>query len=84
MHSMEIAQKNEKGQPCLPMFFDLEDANEAVSQAVKMDGGDANDFEVVGLNLPEAVTLLSNSEENAFQFIPPSSSLAHIRDYLSG
>mmetsp|Transcript_10657 Transcript_10657/g.18732 ORF Transcript_10657/g.18732 Transcript_10657/m.18732 type:complete len:254 (+) Transcript_10657:88-849(+) len=81
---MEIAQENEKGKPVLPLFFELEDANNAVSQAVSFDGGKEEDFEVVCLNLPEAVNLLANSEENAFQFIPPTSSLEHIRDYLSG
>ncbi|KAL7527236.1 hypothetical protein ACHAXR_001861 [Thalassiosira sp. AJA248-18] len=83
---MEIAQENEKGKPVLPLFFELEDANNAVSQAVSFDGGKAEDFEVVCLNLPEAVSLLSNAkdESTAFQFIPPASSLKHIRDYLSG
>lgn len=81
---MEIAQEAENGKPVLPLFLELEDANEAVSQAVKMDGGKAEDFEVVGLSLPEAVNLLTNSEETAFHFVPPSSSLKHIRDYLSG
>lgn len=81
---MEIAQEDEKGNPVLPLFFELEDAQSAVSQAVSQDGGKAEDFEVVGLNLPEAVSLLANSKETAFQFVPPASSLKHIRDYLSG
>jgi hypothetical protein len=69
----------------LPLFLELDDANEAVSQAVSFDGGKAEDFEVVGLNLPQAVNLLVNAnEEQAFQFVPPASSLRHIRDYLSG
>lgn len=80
---MEIAQENEKGKPVLPLFFELEDANDAVSQAVSADGGKVEDFEVVGLDLPQAVSLLTNENESAFQFIPPSSSLKHIRDYLS-
>jgi len=83
---MEIAQEDEQGNPVLPLFFELEDANDAVSQAVSMDGGKADDFEVVGLNLPEAVSLLANSKDasTAFQFVPPTSSLNHIRDYLTG
>lgn len=80
---MEIAQESPDGKPVLPLFFELEDANNAVSQAVKLDGGEAGDFEVVCLNLPEAVSLLASSNENAFQFIPPTSSIEHIRDYLS-
>ena len=82
---MEIAQENESGKLVLPLFFELEDANDAVSQAVSSDGGKMEDFEVVGLNLPEAVSLLANArEEQSFQFVPPASSLKHIRDYLSG
>ena len=82
---MEIAQENDSGRLVLPLFLELDDANEAVSQAVSFDGGKAEDFEVVGLNLPQAVNLLANAnEEQAFQFVPPASSLRHIRDYLSG
>ena len=85
---MEIAQENEDGKPVLPLFFELEDAQEALSQAVKVDGGKIEDFEIVGLNLPEAVQLLSNADGQkdgpAFQFVPPSSSINHIRDFLSG
>lgn len=82
---MEIAQEDETGIPVLPLFFELDDANDAVSQAVAAtDGGKAEDLEVVGLNLSEAVNLLANGESAAFQFIPPKSSLDHIRDYLSG
>merc|ERR1712232_157244 len=79
---MEIAQENEKGNPILPMFLELEDANSAVSQAISVDGGKSEDFEVVGLNLPEAVSSLANSKDGstAFNFIPPESSLKHIRD----
>jgi hypothetical protein len=81
---MEIAQEDEDGKAVLPLFFELEDANAAVAEAVSLDGGKTEDFEVVGLSLPQAVQLLSQSKENAFQFIPPSSSIKHIRDYLSG
>jgi len=83
---MEIAQETKEGKPCLPLFFELEDANDAVAQAVSLDGGKVEDFEVVGLNLPEAVNLLANAKEDtaAFEFIPPESSLKHIREYLTG
>lgn len=83
---MEIAQENEDGKPVLPLFFELEDANNALKQAASFSGGKEEDLEVVGLNLPEAVNLLANVKEDttAFQFIPPTSSLDHIRDYLSG
>lgn len=106
---MDIAQENENGKPVLPLFFELEDAQEALSQAVAADGGDVSEFEIVGLNLPEAVQLLANANEKedatAFQvrsnlsfflirrfvisnqilqFVPPSSSIKHIRDVLGG
>ena len=83
---MEIAQENEQGNPVLPLFFELDDADNAVAEAVSLDGGKKEDFEVVGLNLPEAVSLLANAkdESTAFHFIPPTSSIEHIRDYLSG
>jgi hypothetical protein len=83
---MEIAQENESGRPVLPLFLELDDANDAVTQAVSFDGGREEDFEVVCLNLSEAVSQLANAKEdqNAFHFVPPASSLEHIRDYLSG
>eukprot|EP00956_Cyclotella_meneghiniana_P043070 scaffold251692_cov109-Cyclotella_meneghiniana.AAC.1 len=82
---MEMAQVNRDGKPFLPLFFELEDAQEALSEAVANDGGKVEEFEIVGLNLNEAVSLFANSNENttAFEFIPPSSSIAHIRDFMS-
>lgn len=83
---MEITQHDKDGKPVLPLFFELADAQSAVSQAVSLDGGKAEDLEVVGLNLGEAVNLLTNARDDAtaFQFVPPASSLKHIREYLSG
>lgn len=81
---MDIANEGVDGIPVLPLFFELDDANQAVSEAVGADGGKEVPPEVVRLNLNEAVSLLSNSDESAFVFIPPSSSLEHIRGYLSG
>jgi len=82
---MEIAQETENGTPVLPLFFALEEANEAVEMATSADGGNPDDFEVVSLSLPRAVEMLANSPETtAFQFIPPKSSIDHIETYLSG
>ena len=83
---MEIAQVNEDGKPFLPLFFELEDAQKALSEAVSNDGGKVEEFEIVGLDLNEAVSLFANAKENAtaFEFIPPSSSISHIRDVMSG
>mmetsp|Transcript_5281 Transcript_5281/g.11570 ORF Transcript_5281/g.11570 Transcript_5281/m.11570 type:complete len:264 (+) Transcript_5281:140-931(+) len=82
---MEIAQENEDGKPVLPLFMELEDANAAVKEAVSYDGGKEEEFEVVCLSLPGAIEMLANADEKstAFHFIPPSTSLKHIRDYLS-
>mmetsp|Transcript_19619 Transcript_19619/g.46052 ORF Transcript_19619/g.46052 Transcript_19619/m.46052 type:complete len:252 (-) Transcript_19619:46-801(-) len=81
---MEIANESEDGKPVLPLFLELEDARLAVNEAVGADGGNSENFEIIAMNLNEAVGLLSNSKESAFMFIPPTSSLKHIRDYLQG
>lgn len=83
---MEIAQEGEDGKPFLPLFLDLEDAESAVEQAVSFDGGKKEDFEIVCLNLPEAVSLLADAKDQtmAFHFCPPDESIKHIRDYLTG
>ena len=82
---MEVAQETEEGVPMLPLFFDLDDANDAVSQAVGFDGGNADDFEVVSLSLPKAVDMLATTDDKqatAFLFVAPASSLKHIQEYL--
>jgi len=72
------------GGPCLPMFMVLEEANAAMEEALSMDGGNADDFEVVSLSLPRAVELLATVPETpAFNFIPPAKSIQHIEEYLS-
>ena len=81
---MEIANESAGGKPVLPLFLELEDARLAVNEAVGADGGNSDNFEIIAMNLNEAVGLLSNSKESAFMFIPPTSSINHIRDYLQG
>jgi hypothetical protein len=81
---MEIMQETPDGKGALPLFMDLEDANAAVDEAVKSDGGSAEDFEVVSLSLNRAVELLATVPDTpGFQFIPPQSSITHIDDYLT-
>jgi hypothetical protein len=81
---MEIMEERDDGKGVLPMFFSLDDANTAVKLAVEADGGNADDFEVVALSLNRAVELLASAEDSpAFHFIPPSTSMKYIQDYLS-
>ena len=81
---MDIMQQSEDGKALLPLFMVLEEANAAVSQAVEMDGGTADEFEVVSLSLQRAVEQLATVPNTpAFQFIPPKSSVDYIQKYLS-
>jgi hypothetical protein len=62
----------------------LEEAQAAMKMALEIDGGDPSDFEVVGLSLYRAVEMLATVPETpSFHFIPPASSIEHIRAYLS-
>jgi hypothetical protein len=82
---MDICQETEDGRGVLPLFMVLEEANFAMEQALKADGGNMDDFEVVSLSLSRAVEMLATVPESpAFQFIPPSSSVKYIQEYLSG
>jgi len=82
---MDLVQPDESGSGgVLPLFMVLEEANEALKQAVEMDGGNVDEFEVVSLSLSKAVDLLATVPETpAFQFIAPQKSLIYIQDYLS-
>jgi len=82
---MEIAQEMEDGRAVLPLFFSLPEAQSALAMAMQLDGGNPDDFEVVGLSLIECVQQLATvADSPAFQFIPPASSVEHIRKYLEG
>jgi hypothetical protein len=82
---MEIMQEDENGAAMLPMFMVKAEAQEAMEEAVKLDGGqmgDVESFEVVSMSLNQAVQLLATVPDTpAFQFIPPASSVEHIRGY---
>lgn len=81
---MDVMQETPDGKGALPLFMVLEEANEAVEEAVESDGGSADDFEVVSLSLNRAVELLATVPETpGFQFIPPESSVKHIDEYLT-
>ena len=81
---MEIMEEGESGDAVLPVFMSLDDANAAVREAVATDGGDVNDFDVACLSLVGCVEQLATVPETpAFHFIPPSSSMKYIQEYLS-
>jgi hypothetical protein len=81
---MDIMQETPDGRGVLPLFMLLEDANLAMEQALEADGGSPDDFEVVSLSLGRAVEMLATVPDTpAFQFIPPSSSVKYIQEYLS-
>jgi hypothetical protein len=81
---LEIMEENEDGTGVLPLFMSLEDANAAVKEAVKEDGGKEGDLQVVCLSLSGAVEQLATIPESpGFHFIPPSSSMKYISEYLS-
>ena len=74
------------GKGVLPLFLSLDDANAAVKSAVEADGGNVDEFEVIAMSLNRAVELLVSEEESSmagFHFIPPSTSMKYIQDYLS-
>jgi hypothetical protein len=80
---MDIMQANEVGGGVLPLFMVLEEANTALELALKMDGGDIDEFEIVSLSLQRAVQLLATVPETpAFRFMAPDKSLKYINDYL--
>ena len=81
---MEIAEEQDDGTPRLPVFLRLEDANAALKEAVEADGGSEDDFEVACLSLSGVVAQLATIPESpAFHFIPPSTSMKYIQEYLS-
>jgi len=80
---MEIAEESPSGQAVLPLFMKLEDATDALHEAVEADGGSVHEFDILPFSLNRAVELLAeNPESTAFHFIPPSCSMQYIEDYL--
>jgi hypothetical protein len=82
---MDIMEESEDGSGGkLPVFLSLEDANDAVKAAVAEVGGNADDFEVSCLSLSGIIDRLTTTPETPdFRFIPPSTSMKYIQDYLS-
>jgi hypothetical protein len=80
---LEISEEGEDGKPKLPIFMDLNDANDAVSEALGADGGKLDEFEVVCLSLSGAIEQLATvpEESPSFHFIPPTSSMKYIEEF---
>lgn len=82
---LEIMEEDEEtGHAKLPLFMALDDANAAVQAAVDADGGKVEDFDVVCLSLSRAVEQIATVPETpGFHFIPPTTSMEYISEYLS-
>lgn len=80
---MEMSREGADGKPVLPLFMSYDECSEAVKQACENDEEEET-LEVVGLSLPSVVERLTSISEDtpAFTFIPPTSSLAFIQQYL--
>lgn len=84
---LEISEQcEETGKPLLPIFMALDDANIAVTEAVRAlaDGGKLDDFDVVCLSLSGAIEQLATvpEESPSFHFIPPSTPMEYIEEHL--
>jgi hypothetical protein len=80
---MEITQTDDSGKPSLPLFFEKKEVQDAISDALEVDGNDGeSEFPIQVLSLQRAVQLLVTVKESAFTFVPPATSLKHIKEYL--
>jgi len=80
---LEMSQQID-GRTVLPLFVSWRDCRAAVDAATEADTP-SEPLEIVGLSLPGVVQklcTLPESEAPAFTFVPPSSSLDYIKDYL--
>ncbi|VEU39809.1 unnamed protein product [Pseudo-nitzschia multistriata] len=81
---LDIAEEQGEGlPPKLPIFMGLEDANDAVLEAVGGDRAKVDDLEVVCLSLDGAIEQLVTAapeEAPGFAFIPPSKSMKYIEE----
>ena len=82
---MTITQEGRDGKPLLPLFFVKQEVQEAIDEALAFDGdGGQEEFAITCISLQKAVELLSTNQQTAFNFLPPSKSLQHIKEYLEG
>ena len=87
---MAITQEGRDGKPLLPLFFVKQEVQDAIDEALEIDGGDGDnkeneEFAITVLSLQRAVQLLATVPESpAFNFLPPQKSIKHIKEYLEG
>lgn len=87
---MAITQEGRDGKPLLPLFFVKQEVQDAIDEALEIDGDDgdnkeAEEFAITVLSLQRAVQLLATVPESpAFNFLPPQKSIKHIKEYLEG
>lgn len=83
---MTITQEGRDGKPLLPLFFVKQEVQDAIDEALAIDGGGGEEeFAITCISLQKAVELLATAPEaTAFNFLPPQKSLQHIKDYLEG
>ena len=85
---MAITQEGRDGKPLLPLFFVKQEVQDAIDEALEIDGDDGDnkeEFVVTVLSLQRAVQLLATVPESpAFNFLPPQKSIKHIKEYLEG
>ena len=86
---MEITQEGRDGKPLLPLFFVKQEVQDAIDEALEIDGDDDNnegeEFAITVMSLQRAVQLLATVPESpAFNFLPPQKSIKHIKEYLEG
>ena len=85
---MAITQEGRDGKPLLPLCFVKQEVQDAIDEALEIDGDDGDnkeEFVVTVLSLQRAVQLLATVPESpAFNFLPPQKSSKHIKEYLEG
>lgn len=82
---MTITQEGRDGKPLLPLFFEKQEVQNAIDEALAFDGDDGQDeFAITCISLQKAVELLATNQQTAFNFLPPQKSLQHIKEYLEG
>lgn len=84
---LELSQQGENGEPCMPLFMTAQDAQDAIAQASayeEQQTGEKPDLKIMVLSLERAVELLITvkGDTPSFRFVPPTSSLLFIQNYL--
>jgi len=83
---MEMSEEQPDGTPRLPLFMSKADALKAIAEATETDSPEEQ-LDLVCISLDRAIELLvtvePGKEAPSFRFIPPSSSLRFINEYVN-